>query len=521
MEPPYGFEDVTALRSKGADSGNWPTPAPLPDGLPPVELFNPDLLPADLRDGIMDIAERLQCPPDFPAATTIVALGAVIGRQLGIRPKRLDDWLVVPNLWGAVVGRPGVMKSPAIEEPLRPMRGLEAAAAEQFDKALKDYKAGGMVSAAAEKIAAANVHELMKRGKHDEAKAHAAQHVRETAEAPARRRFMLNDSTIEKMGEVLSKNPNGVLVFRDELTGLLRTLDREGQEGSRAFFLEAWNGTGRFTYDRIARGTIEIEACCVSVFGGIQPGPLAAYMSGAMYGGGGDDGLLQRFQVMVWPDIDREWHNVDRQPFCDARRKAAQTFNRLANIDAAAICATVHEDAAIPYLRFDPDAQSVFDEWRLDLEGKVRSGNEHAAIEAHLSKYRSLIPSLALILHLAEGGTGPVPVPCIVRAAAWGEYLESHARRVYSMAVAPAVTSARALAARIKAGELKVAGEAVDTFTARDVYRSGWTSLTEPDDTRNAIDVLCEFDWLRPEKVNSGGRQKVIFRINPLVRTAA
>lgn len=84
---------------------------------------------------------------------------------------------------------------------------------------------------------------------------------------PQRRRYVVNDSSVEKMGEILSANPNGVLVFRDELTGFLRSLEREGQEVGRAFYLEAWNGTGRFTYDRIGRGTVDIEAYCISILG--------------------------------------------------------------------------------------------------------------------------------------------------------------------------------------------------------------------------------------------------------------
>jgi hypothetical protein len=92
-----------------------------------------------------------------------------------------------------------------------------------------------------------------------------------------------------------TRTPTGLLLFRDELTGFLRTLDREGHESDRAFYLETWNGYNRFVYDRIGRGTLEIEAACLSILGGIQPGPLGYYLKGALEGGVKDDGFIQRF----------------------------------------------------------------------------------------------------------------------------------------------------------------------------------------------------------------------------------
>lgn len=87
------------------------------------------------------------------------------------------------------------------------------------------------------------------------------------------------------MGELLNRNPRGLLLFRDELVGWLRTLDKEGHESDRAFYLEAWNGQGSFTYDRIGRGTLHIENVTLSVLGGIQPGPLSIYLRATLSGG--------------------------------------------------------------------------------------------------------------------------------------------------------------------------------------------------------------------------------------------
>jgi hypothetical protein len=81
-------------------------PEPLPDDLPEVPKFNAEeMLPPPLLASLVDIADRSQAAIEFPAVTAITALSSVIGRRVGIYPKRHDDWLVVPNLWGLCMGR--------------------------------------------------------------------------------------------------------------------------------------------------------------------------------------------------------------------------------------------------------------------------------------------------------------------------------------------------------------------------------------------------------------------------------
>ena len=136
----------------------------------------------------------------------------------------------------------------------------------------------------------------------------------------------------------------------------------------------------------------------------------------------------------------------------------------------------------------------------------------------HLAKYRSLMPSLALILHLIDGvdaGVGGPVVSGVVaeRAAAWCEYLEAHARRLYATVTDRVRVAAALLANRITRGRL------ASSFTAREVYRNDWTGLTEPRVVEEALECLRELGWLRPEAViaRDGGRPTVRFHINPRV----
>ncbi len=491
----------------------WPEPREIPNGLSPVETFDLRLLPESLLPWIEDIAERIQCPPDFPAVAAIVGLASVVGRRVTIRPQRKDDWTVTPNLWGAVIGRSGVLKSPAVAEAVKPLKRLEVEAAREHAEAVKQWEAVAAVLEVKGVEDKTYMKKELKAGRSAEEIGREMAARDEAPPEPPRQRFIVNDATVEKLGEILADNPAGTLVFRDELVGFLRQLEKGGREDARAFYLEAWNGDGRYESNRIMRGTTIIENCTLSLLGSIQPGPLREYLKRASGGGRGADGLVQRFQLAVWPDVTGEWSHVDRWRNTEARERAFATFGRLAHLDPDSVGGErdPYEPDDPPFLRFDDAAQERFIVWRTELEHRVRSGDEHPALESHLAKYRSLVPSLALLFHLADGGTGPVPEGALLRGLAWADYLESHARRMYGAATGADPYPAQALAKRIRAGDV------ADGFALRDVYRNHWGGLATADEVRAAVEMLDGLDWLRSETEEAGGRPGTRFRISPRV----
>jgi Protein of unknown function (DUF3987) len=502
-----------------APAAAWPAHEPVPSERPTVPVFDASrLLPAGVAPWVADVAERAQCPADYVGVGVVVAAASVVGRQLTIRPKRHDDWAVVPNLWGIVIGPPGVMKTAGMQEALRPIRALVADAREAYARAREAHVFAVAEAKAKQAAVSKQLKTAAATGAPTDVLRDAFQAAKEPPE-PVERRYLVNDATVEKLGEILNKNRNGVLLFRDELAGWLRTMERQGHENDRSFYCEAWNGTGSYTYDRIGRGTLHIEAACVSVLGGIQPMPLGAYLQ-ETFAAGQDDGLIQRAQLLVFPDVAQAWVNVDRLPDSDARRRAVDLFRSLDRLDYEALGAHA-EGLERPFLRFTPEAQACFNAWRADLERRVRSADEHPAFVSHLAKYRSLVPSLALIFHLLDcadrGIGGFVSLEATERALAWAAYLEPHARRVYDPITAPGRAAAASLARKIAAGALP------SPFTAREVRRKGWAGLTEPADILAGLDVLEGLHWVRRESVRSGeqgGRPTVQWRINPAVRSA-
>ncbi len=481
----------------------WPTPEPLPQGRPAVDVFDFDLLPEALRDYVKDCAERIGCPPDFIAVGVVCALGSVAGRKLGIRPKQHDDWLVVPNLWGAIVGSPSSMKTPAFNAGLRALQLLEDSAADACAGEANHALAAKKAHEAMLKDIQQKMQKATSKGNHREIADLKEEYAAELNdyEEFSPRRYSTNDATVEKLGELLNQNPNGLLVKRDELVGFMRSLDKTGREGDRSFYLESWNGTGTYQTDRIGRGTISIKSNTVSVFGTIQPGPLSGYVRGASDGGIQSDGLLQRFQLMVWPDTPKSL-GVDRQPNSEAFQQLIRVFQVVDEMPT-------HPDADIPFIRFSGDAQAVFNQWREEIEDRARKA-EHEALEAHLAKYRSLMPSLALLFQLAEGDTSAVSKTNAARAADWCDYLESHARRVYSQVLHSDEIAAGLLAQRILSGALG------PEFSPRDAYRKHWQGLGQAD-VSAALPVLQECGWIKVEQVGGVGRAKTVVTVNPSV----
>ncbi len=508
-------EPTTECHTRAQGGDEWPTPEPLAETLPPVLPFDLELLPEALRPLVADVAERMQVPADYPAAVAVLCLAGVVSRRAVVQPKAKDaSWTVVPNLWGGIIGPPGFMKSPVMAAVVRPLIDIQADWRREYEEQLADYES------------AKEEYELRRAAWREQFKAAtkkgrgAPERPDNAPEKPTLRRLIINDATFEALHEIMSENPAGVLVIRDELTGWWSLLDRAGREGERAFCLQAWNGDTGHTIDRIGRGTIHVEHCCMSMVGAIQPGRLRSYLVDTLQDGPSNDGLVQRFQVLVWPDTTAAWRYVDRPADAACQKRAEQVFRSLIELDAE----------APPRFQFDAEAQELFVAWLQELETKVRGEELHPALVSHLSKYRKLMPALALLFELAErsgrGSEGFVG-PCLVgdmkiclaqarRAAAWCEYLESHARRVYSCVVTPQLRAARELAEKIRT--LKVGADG--TFSCREVYVKGWSGLDSPEAVRQAVEVLEDAGWVRAVAGGSGplgGRPSSRFEVNPRV----
>jgi len=154
----------------------------------------------------------------------------------------------------------------------------------------------------------------------------------------------------------------------------------------------------------------------------------------------------------------------------------------------------------------------------------VRGYELHPALVSHLSKYRKLMPALALLFELtdrADSDTSRSPNLCVslehtAQAAEWCSYLESHAHRIYSCVTTPQMRAAQVLAEKIRSRKVGAGG----FFTYRDVYVKGWSGLDIPDAVKLAAQVLQDAGWIRERSGEAGplgGRPSNRYQVNPKV----
>ncbi|MCL6268333.1 YfjI family protein, partial [Sansalvadorimonas sp. 2012CJ34-2] len=240
ITPDQNIKLLPAPNAVEAPNITWEKPKPIEQALLPVMKFDPLWLPSEIRDWVVDIAERKDnAPVEFAAIAVICALATVIGNRLVIAPKAFDDWVVIPNLWGAAIGRPSIKKTPVMQEAISFLMELERVAGEEHEKAMQEYeekkiKSDLLLDAAKGEFKKAG-HDIQKR---KDAELHLNDAMNEIPEVPIRSRYTTSDSTVEKLAVLMSENPMGILQVRDELFGLLAQLAKADKTEYRPFYLE-------------------------------------------------------------------------------------------------------------------------------------------------------------------------------------------------------------------------------------------------------------------------------------------
>jgi hypothetical protein len=399
----------------------------------PLRHFTPEMIPEPIKLWTIDNCAHAEGSLNFGAVSAIIVCSNLVGMNCQVKPKCNGYWMVTPNLWGLLIGEPSKRKSPIASQFIKPLEKLEKQAKNLYKKQMAEYHKASNEQHIAQKVKNNALKKAYESG--GEFELRLAKNIDiPSIEKPFMERFIFNDTTSEKVGEIMSTNPRTLLIYRDELSGLFSTFSKAGREGDRSFYLEAFNGNSPFIIDRIGRGTIHIDKLSIGIFGTIQPDILSGFItSGNGYSG---DGFIQRLQLAVFPDdIKRKYY--DEAVDIHAKEKAYEIIERLATENYAQLAGSELDLDGTPYFSFDDKAQERFIAWYNST--KLRVENEpDVHLQAHIGKYFGLLPALALTFFLIDKvaevtRANAIDITYVELAIVWCEVLESHARKMYAL----------------------------------------------------------------------------------------
>lgn len=471
------------------DAVDWPEPQALGETLPPAPIFDFEMLPDVLVDFVRDVSERMGVPPDYVAVPSMLAAAAALGSGWAICPKAHDKgWKETAVLWGGIVAPPGSKKSPCLQIAAKPLQLIEAKLAARYESDRGAY----LLRKKAAKNDPAALMALVE---------------------PKPERATVHDVTYQKLAEICSTSPNGVMAQWDEIAGMVKGWNANGQEAARGFYLTAWSGDQPYIVDRKEGGTMRIDRLFIVISGGVQPSILGSLVRDAKQNGASNDGLIQRFQMMVCPDAASAPAEVDRAANIAAQDRAWRAIERLRDIKPAVINVEEEHKTGRGILHFSEDAQTMFNEVRARIEGKVRQSSTDPMLASHFSKLPGAVAKLAMLIHLLDGGTHQVSYSAMFKAAMWANYLRRHAERLYELTQVSTNTGAARILEEIKAGVLS------DGFTAYAITRKGWKDLNKDWLVEEALSELIKAGWLRPVSGagEGGGRPTIRYIVNPKV----
>jgi hypothetical protein len=467
-----GFLDERWAKLNGKD---WPAPINLLR-----EVGAPPLTRDDVPSVIGQFAEALATAGGFDATGIIVSAtvcaAAVIDDGIRLLLPGASSHFQSARLWAATIAPPGAGKSPMQRAALAPIFEIHR--------------------------------DLFHESEHEGAAAKEG-----NTERVPRRALFTSDCTVDKLSEILSDNPRGILYSVDEFDSWLgqhEAFGRESGSRNRGEWMRLYDG-GPHQVDRVRRGSFFVKNWGASVLTATTPTALRR-LSRKLQA----DGLFQRFLVFtVRPMRDRDRNVLSME--VDHARSAYEARIR-------ALFAHSADLTEPPIVRLSADAAACYEAEERRLRPLIEAAiHVSEGFAAHVAKHPGMLARVALVFHaigddvLTDDGVPRHPCAANVTgstmqlAVRFMRLAYRHAYAVYTDVLgdgAP-IELARAIARSILADRMP-------TFNRREISHAckGFRRATDWQ-RANALSTLEDFGWVEGDTLMPmhGSR----FVVNPQV----
>ena len=332
-------------------------------------IFPIDIFPPPIQTYLIECNNTLDSSIDYMGCSLMWLLSVIVGNSIHVQVKR--GWVEPCNMWVAIVGKAGLGKTPSISNIIAPLQKINSRLIKEY---IKDYN----------KFLA-----------YEKMKADEKQQVEEVHK-PIKKQFIANDITLEALVDLHEQSKNSVGVFKDELNGWFKDMNKYREGSDLEFWLSTWSGKS-VTVNRMTRAGSFVDKPLIPVLGGIQPSILNSFYTDENK----DNGFVDRM-LLTFPSLEIESYNDNELPF-----ETLQWYNDAIVAYYEAIkrnCIVYDDDMDIePYIaKFDTSAQSEWKRIFNEITNVQNSDDENEYMKSMLPKQKSYIPRFALLIHTID-----------------------------------------------------------------------------------------------------------------------
>ena len=326
----------------------------------PLEVF-----PKPFQSYLMECHEKLDSIIDYMGCSLLWTISILTGNLFSIKVK--NGWHETPVVWFSLVGRAGVGKTPSIRRILYPL-------IKENNKEIKNYIKNTELYREYEK--------LSKKDKEQQIE----------IDKPNKKQFIADDITLEALVDLHQEVTTGVGVFKDELAGWLKDMNKYREGSDLEFWLSTWSGTS-VNVNRLTRVGSFVENPFIPVIGGIQPAVLNELYNQEKK----DNGFMDRM-LISYPDVTIPKYN-DEEISTDAIIWYNSIIANLRKVIQKLKQETEEDEIKKIEVYFNSEAKKLWINKFNEITEKQNSDNENEYFKSMYPKQKSYIPRFAFLLN--------------------------------------------------------------------------------------------------------------------------
>ena len=487
----------------------WREPIPFGEHYGPD--FPLDTLPEVTRQYVSQVSEAIQVPTGMAGGMMLAVGAAASAGRVSVQAK--EGWEEPTNLYVAIVAETGERKSPMFREVTAPLESVQqqlvddsipVVAQAQIERDILDAKLGVVKKSAS--------NPKLSDDERDELTSEAVSLAQTLAamEVPASPRIVCDDVTSEALVTLMVQNDGTIAQFSTEggVFSMLAGRYRNG-ELTTEVHLKGYSGDPIYV-DRKNRNSEYIKKPLLTVGVTVQPFVIQGL---SQKPGFREQGIIGRFLISI--NSSRVGYRELNAPSIseDVRRASHTVIESIASLPK--------ETEDTPHLlRLSPAAKVLFDEYRDDIETKLRPGGELREIQDWVLKLPGAVVRIAGILHLFENHQlvtpwdTPITDDTMTSAIRLGRYFTEHALVAYGIMG----LDGRNAAARDTWETIR--HNWIDSFTLRDLHQHVRRRFRDVNELAETLQILEDMQYIRrlvtPSATGRGNSPSPTYEINPL-----